>query len=48
MTLVQVNLPYSVNKKVERFRVDNDLKDKRVAIIKMLKKVRIGSGVKGG
>ena len=38
MVTVTVNIPEEINKEIEHFKIENDLKDKRDAIVLLLKK----------
>lgn len=37
MVTVTVNIPEEINKEIEHFKIENDLKDKRDAIVLLLK-----------
>lgn len=37
MPTIQFNIPDDINKKLERYSIDNDLYDKRKAIVKILR-----------
>jgi len=41
MVKVQIDLSKDLNKKIENYKLDNDLLDKRVAITKMLEEFKV-------
>ncbi len=41
MVTVTVDIPNEINREIEHFKIDNDLKDKREAIVLLLKKCLI-------